>query len=233
MMPKIFPSCPTTVAPKRLWVISMMTRVRLSSGPTSGRSFLTYRSLTRRYNCLPKAPPGWNFAKSSVEKPRHLININASASPMTSCAVVLLVGARLLGMASSFTVTSSTKSACEAKYDCRLPTIATIVLPLSLIKGTSTLISGVSPLFDKMNTISPSRTMPKSPWMASAACMKTALVPVEFIVATIFWAMMALFPMPENTKLPLLSNTKSTIFTKSTSTWLFNPMIALASFSII
>ena len=182
---------------------------------------------------MPKAPPGWNLAKSSVEKPRHLINNNASASPMTNCAVVLLVGAKLPGMASSSTVTSRTKSACEARYDWRLPTMATILLPLNLMSGTSTLISGVSPLFERITTISPSRTMPKSPWMASAACINTDVVPVEFIVATIFWAIMALFPIPENTRFPLFSRINSTTSTKSSSNFAFRPLIALASFSII
>ena len=111
--------------------------------------------------------------------------------------------------------------------------MATILLPLSLTNGTSTLISGVSPLFERMTTMSPSRTMPKSPWMASAACMKTALVPVEFIVAAIFWAMMALFPMPENTKFPLFSSIISTIFGKSSAICDFNPEIADASLSMI
>ena len=182
---------------------------------------------------MPKAPPGWNLAKSAVLKPRHLININARVSPITNWAVVLLVGARLSGMASSLTLTSKTKSACEARYDCGLPTMATILLPRNLMSGTNTLISGVSPLFDKMTTISPSRMMPKSPWMASAACINTAMVPVEFIVATIFWAMMALFPMPENTRLPLFSNIKSTTFWKSSLILPFNPVIAFASFSMI
>ena len=56
--------------------------------------------------------------------------------------------------------------------------------------------------------------MPKSPWMASAACMKTAEVPVEFIVAAIFWAMMALLPTPENTMVPLFSSINCTTFSK-------------------
>ena len=101
------------------------------------------------------------------------------------------------------------------------------------MSGTSILISGVSPLFERMTTMSPSRTMPKSPWMASAACINTAVVPVEFIVATIFWAMRALFPMPENTRLPLFSRIKATVSAKSSSSLAFRLLIAFASFSII
>ena len=41
--------------------------------------------------------------------------------------------------------------------------------------------------------------------MASAACMKIAGVPVEFKVATILVAMLALLPIPVTTTLPLLS----------------------------
>jgi hypothetical protein len=39
--------------------------------------------------------------------------------------------------------------------------------------------------------------------MASAACIKTAGVPVELKVATIFVAMFALFPIPVTTTRPL------------------------------
>ena len=39
--------------------------------------------------------------------------------------------------------------------------------------------------------------------MASAACIKSAGVPVEFMVATILLAMMALFPTPVITTRPL------------------------------
>jgi len=57
-------------------------------------------SLTRRYNFFPKAPPGWYLAKSLLEKPLNSNKQIARASPITNCAVVLVVGAKLFGQAS-------------------------------------------------------------------------------------------------------------------------------------
>ena len=68
--------------------------------------------------------------------------------------------------------------------------------------------------------------------MASAACMKTAVVPVEFKVATIFCAMFALLPMPETTTLPFELSIKLTTFSKSSVKRFFNPNIELASVSM-
>ena len=50
--------------------------------------------------------------------------------------------------------------------------------------------------------------------MASAACIKSAGVPVEFIVATIFCAMMALLPMPVTTNRPRLLKIRLTASAK-------------------
>ncbi|MNZ80166.1 hypothetical protein D3C78_987940 [compost metagenome] len=57
--------------------------------------------------------------------------------------------------------------------------------------------------------------IPKSPCIASAACMYNAGVPVEFIVATIFCAMMALLPIPVITTRPLELRMILTIVSKS------------------
>tara|TARA_R110002049_G_scaffold40547_6_gene123318 strand:- start:1817 stop:2071 length:255 start_codon:yes stop_codon:yes gene_type:complete len=51
--------------------------------------------------------------------------------------------------------------------------------------------------------------------MASAACIKIEGVPVEFRVATILEAMMALFPIPEIITLPLECLIHSTALEKS------------------
>ena len=51
----------------------------------------------------PSAPPGCERAKSSAPKPRASSSATASASPSASAAVVLAVGARLSGQASSST----------------------------------------------------------------------------------------------------------------------------------
>ena len=57
--------------------------------------------------------------------------------------------------------------------------------------------------------------MPKSPCMASAACMNIAGVPVELNVATIFCAIIALFPMPVNITLAFRYKICCTISEKS------------------
>jgi len=51
--------------------------------------------------------------------------------------------------------------------------------------------------------------------MASAACIKIAGVPVEFRVATILLAIMALFPIPVITTLPEALNKAFTAFSNS------------------
>jgi hypothetical protein len=48
----------------------------------------------------------------------HFIKQTASASPITNCAVVLFVGAKLLGQASESTVVFKTKSAPCQKRTC-------------------------------------------------------------------------------------------------------------------
>ncbi len=50
--------------------------------------------------------------------------------------------------------------------------------------------------------------------MASAACMKIAGVPVELNVATIFSAIIALFPMPVTITLPFMLKRVSTQLVK-------------------
>ena len=72
------------------------------------------------------------------------------------------------------------------RNDSGLPVIEIKGLPKLLIKGTKDFISGVFPLLEMQMTISSTKTFPKSPWIASAACMKIAGVPVELNVATIF-----------------------------------------------
>ena len=93
-----------------------------------------------------------------------------------------------------------------------LPTMAIKVFPVFLIRGVSTFISGVLPLLEMQITTSSGWIMPKSPWMASAACIKMAGVPVELKVETILLAMLALFPMPVIITLPLA---KKSVFTAS------------------
>ena len=53
-----------------------------------------------------------------------------------------------------------------------------------------------------MMTTSPGAIMPRSPWLASAGCMKNAGVPVDASVAASFFAMCPDLPIPETTTRP-------------------------------
>ena len=63
-------------------------------------------SFTFSSNLLPSFPPGWDFAKSSDLKPLASNKATAIASPIANAAVVLVVGARSKGHASSKTPVS-------------------------------------------------------------------------------------------------------------------------------
>ena len=104
-----------------------------------------------------------------------------------------------------------------ARKDSLLAVMAIKGFPSRLSKGTNTLISGVLPLLEIQIITSLGWIIPKSPWIASAACIKREGVPVEFIVATIFCAIIALFPMPVTTTLPPLSRIVWTERAKSLS----------------
>ena len=69
----------------------------------------------------------------------------ASASPRTSIAVVLLVGARLKGQASLGTRTLSATSLCRASEDLLLPVKEMILTEKRLIAGSRFSSSSVSP----------------------------------------------------------------------------------------
>jgi len=80
----------------------------------------------------------------------------ARASPITICAVVLVVGAKLLGQASLATCVFKTKSACFPKKDAVLPVIPISLLGPFLMSGTNIFISGVLPLLEMHMTTSSS-----------------------------------------------------------------------------
>ena len=69
-----------------------------------------------------------------------------SASPMASAAVVLAVGTRFSGQASSDTWQSSATSAVWASVDKGFPVIATMLTPMRRIASRSLSTSCVSPL---------------------------------------------------------------------------------------
>ena len=50
----------------------------------TGLFFVSHKSLTFKYNFLPKLPPGWYFAKSFESNPLNFNKVTAIASPMTN-----------------------------------------------------------------------------------------------------------------------------------------------------
>src|SRR6266487_4218525 len=78
------------------------------------------RALTR-ISRLPSFPPGWRLAKSSCRNPFSTSSVIASASPIASAAVVLAVGTRFMGHASSVTLQSSATSAACARVEAGPP----------------------------------------------------------------------------------------------------------------
>jgi len=68
--------------------------------------------------------------------------------------VVLVVGARLFGHASTSTCACNTKSAWVPKKESLLDVIAISELFVFFIRGTNTLISGVFPLLEMQMTTS-------------------------------------------------------------------------------
>ena len=85
----------------------------------------------------------------------HANKLTAIASPITSCAVVDDVGAKLFGQASFSTLTSNAKSDSLAKKEFIFPAKAIIEFPIFLIRGSKAVISGVFPLFEMQITTSP------------------------------------------------------------------------------
>ncbi len=144
----------------------------------------------------PSVPPGWRRANSSAEKPRASSTATASASPIASAVVVLVVGARLCGQASCSTLTSSAMSAACASEESIRPVSTINGTPSRLTCGISNRISAVSPELDSASSRSGRVIIPKSPCPASAGCRKKAGVPVLASVAAIFPAMWPDLPMP-------------------------------------
>ena len=73
---------------------------------------------------------------------------------MASAAVVLAVGTRFIGQASSVTLQSSATSAACASVDAGSPVIAISFAPSRRIVSSSWSSSAVSPLYDSATTTS-------------------------------------------------------------------------------
>src|SRR6266550_3266566 len=125
----------------------MTSRMRVSD-LTIGHSLPACISVSTRIRRLPSLPPGCRFAKSSCLKPFSTSSVIASASPMASAAVVLAVGTRFIGQASSVTLQSSATSAASASVDIASPVTTTSFAPTRRMVSSRRSSSSVSPLYD-------------------------------------------------------------------------------------
>ena len=92
------------VRPKPLLLISIKASDTGVPVITDGICFpVCITSFTLTKTRRPRLPPGWENAKSSLVNPRASSKAIANASPITKVAVVLAVGARPRGHASSVT----------------------------------------------------------------------------------------------------------------------------------
>ena len=90
-------------------------------------------------------------------------SVMASASPSASAAVVLAVGTRFSGQASSDTRQSSVTSAACASVEWQSPVMAISCAPSRLIVSSSRSNSSVSPLYDSATMTSSDWRTPRSP----------------------------------------------------------------------
>ncbi len=133
----------------------------------------------------PSAPAGCERAKSSAVKPRASSSATASASPSTSAVVVLEVGARPSGQASSGALASRCTSAIADRREPGRPVIAIDAVALALERREDGQdLVGLAGIRQRQHHVA-SFTMPRSPWLASPGCRKKAGVPVEDRVAAI------------------------------------------------
>src|SRR5262245_42336625 len=184
-----------------------------------------------RISRLPSFPPGCRLAKSSCLNPFSTSSVMASASPIASAAVVLAVGTRFIGHASSTTLQSIATSAACARLDEGQPVIAISRAPSRRIVSSSRRISSVSPLYDSAITTSSPWITPRSPWNASAGCRKNAAVPVLVSVAAIFRQMIPDLPIPVTMTRPPQSRSSCTAASNRPSRRLTSARIAAASVS--
>ena len=145
---------------KNILVVGGTKSGKTTRGSRSPRRMM---SSTRNSNRRPNLPPGCARAKSSAEKPRASRSATASASPMTNAAVVLAVGARFSGQASSGTVTSRVTVALRARVEAALPVRVISGVPRRFRCGSRNTSSGLSPELDSASTTSLAVIIPRSP----------------------------------------------------------------------
>ena len=191
------------------------------------------RSRTRSSTLRPRVPIGWLAPYSSTVKPCAAMVAIASASPSAIAAVVLAVGDRPRGHASCLTEASSATSASSASVDEGRPHILMIAAPRRLIAGRRFSTSSVSPLLDNIMTTSAPVTMPRSPCIASAGCIKKAGVPVLARVPASLRATAPDLPMPHRTARPSISSRSWTAWTNSSPNRSARPHTASASIASV
>ena len=174
-IPASAPSSPTTqVMPSRLLDISWNTSGIGVDTRTIGAASPACITCSTRIRRRPSLPPGCSDANCSSRKPLRTSSVIASASPIASAAVVLAVGTRFIGHASSAMPQSRVTSAARASVDDGSPVSAIRRAPRRRIDSSRRSSSSVSPLYDSAITTSSSRMAPRSPWIASAGCRNQA-----------------------------------------------------------
>jgi len=154
----------THVAPNRLELISVIASDTDTFSLTIGISFpMIIIASTFKSNCLPRLPPGWNNAKSSLVKLRFCRSVRASASPIANAAVVEEVGADRTGTLPFHTgvkneIALPAQRRIQIAYHCG--SLSHRVVEIEAEAGA---VPAVSPLFDMHITTSSGVTMPKSP----------------------------------------------------------------------
>ncbi len=101
--------------------------------------------------------------------------------------------------------------------------------PKRLMVGKIFSSSSLSPELESAITTSPSVIMPKSPWLASAGCIKKAGVPVLARVAAILPPICPDLPIPLTTTRPWQCRISMTAASKFASRRLANAVISRAS----
>ena len=192
-----------TPRPNLPLLTSMMASPRFMFLSITGRSWLIMTSSAVVSRRLPNSPPGWNWAKSRGSKCLTSIRATASASPIASAAVVLLVGARLSGQASFFTHTLMWALLYFASSEFSLPVIEMMGMFMCSTMGMKRSSSSVCPELLSASTMSSEVITPKSPWKTSNGLMKNAGVPVDDSVAAILAPICPLLPTPVTMILPL------------------------------
>ena len=218
------------VRPKPFSVISVNATDNNSLSLTLGIALpVRIISFTRTNKRLPILPPGCERAKSSAEKSRKSSTHTASASPSASAAVVLAVGDKPNGQASCDTSALKCTSDSLANVEFFAPVMLIIFAPRRLMVGTIFSSSSLSPEFDSAITTSPAVIIPRSPWLASAGCIKKAGVPVLARVAAIFPPTCPDLPMPLTTTRPWQCKMSCTAASKLASNRAAKALISCAS----